>query len=89
MGLPAETSESINKTVKFIKDVNPDSLQVSCAVPFPGTDLYSNLENKFIRKPYNWSSFDGNCDSVVCIDGLSREILKGRKDTLKGIRFSK
>ncbi len=89
VGLPAETSESINKTVKFIKDVNPDSLQISYAVPFPGTDLYSNLENKFIRKPYNWSSFDGNCDSVVCIDGLSREILKERKDTLKGIRFSK
>jgi len=89
VGLLAETNESINKTAKFIRDVNPDSLQISCAVPFPGTELYNDLENRLILESYNWSDFDGNCGGTVCIDGLSRETLKKRRHALESVRFNK
>ncbi len=41
MGLPGETRDSIRETIKFAKKVNPHTLQVSLAAPYPGTHLYA------------------------------------------------
>jgi hopanoid biosynthesis associated radical SAM protein HpnJ len=40
MGLPGETKETIQETIKFAKDIDPHTLQVSLAAPYPGTFLY-------------------------------------------------
>jgi radical SAM superfamily enzyme YgiQ (UPF0313 family) len=40
VGLPGETAETIKETIQFAKDINPHSLQVSIAAPYPGTALY-------------------------------------------------
>jgi hopanoid biosynthesis associated radical SAM protein HpnJ len=40
LGLPGETRETIQRTIAFAKDVDPYSLQVSLAAPYPGTELY-------------------------------------------------
>jgi hopanoid biosynthesis associated radical SAM protein HpnJ len=40
VGLPGETAETIKETIQFAKEVNPHSLQVSIAAPYPGTALY-------------------------------------------------
>src|SRR3989454_3344733 len=40
MGLPGETRETIEETIRFARDIDPDSLQVSLAAPYPGTALY-------------------------------------------------
>src|SRR5262247_1924036 len=40
MGLPGETRETIEETIRFARDIDPDSLQVSIAAPYPGTALY-------------------------------------------------
>src|SRR5277367_6324295 len=40
LGLPGETRETIQETLNFAKDVNPRTLQVSLAAPYPGTFLY-------------------------------------------------
>ena len=40
VGLPGETRETIQETIRFAKEVNPHSLQVSIAAPYPGTALY-------------------------------------------------
>jgi radical SAM superfamily enzyme YgiQ (UPF0313 family) len=40
VGLPGETKETIEETVRFAKDVNPHTIQVSLAAPYPGTELY-------------------------------------------------
>src|SRR5271154_4790466 len=46
MGLPGETQETIRETIAFAKEVNPHTLQVSLAAPYPGTHLYKQaLEN--------------------------------------------
>ena len=41
MGLPGETKETIQETIDFAKDINPHTLQVSLAAPYPGTFLYN------------------------------------------------
>ena len=49
LGLPGETQETIAKTIAFAKEMNPHTLQVSLAAPYPGTRLYQQaVENNWI-----------------------------------------
>ena len=40
LGLPGETKETIQETLNFAKEINPHTIQVSLAAPYPGTFLY-------------------------------------------------
>jgi hopanoid biosynthesis associated radical SAM protein HpnJ len=40
MGLPGETRETINNTVAFAKELDVETIQVSVAHAYPGTELY-------------------------------------------------
>jgi hopanoid biosynthesis associated radical SAM protein HpnJ len=40
LGLPGETKETIQETIKFATEINPHTIQVSLAAPYPGTFLY-------------------------------------------------
>ena len=40
LGLPGETAATIEKTIQFAKEINPHTIQVSLAAPYPGTALY-------------------------------------------------
>jgi len=41
VGLPGESRESIRRTVDFAKSLDTETIQVSIAHPYPGTDFYS------------------------------------------------
>jgi hopanoid biosynthesis associated radical SAM protein HpnJ len=40
LGLPGETRETIRETVEFAREIDPHTIQVSLAAPYPGTALY-------------------------------------------------
>jgi radical SAM superfamily enzyme YgiQ (UPF0313 family) len=40
LGLPGETKDTIQETLNFAKEINPHTIQVSLAAPYPGTFLY-------------------------------------------------
>jgi len=40
MGLPGETKETIEETIRFANEINPHTIQVSLAAPYPGTFLF-------------------------------------------------
>ena len=40
MGLPGETKETIQETIRYATEINPHTIQVSLAAPYPGTFLY-------------------------------------------------
>jgi hopanoid biosynthesis associated radical SAM protein HpnJ len=40
VGLPGETSATIQETVDFACEIDPDTIQVSLAAPYPGTEFY-------------------------------------------------
>jgi hopanoid biosynthesis associated radical SAM protein HpnJ len=49
MGLPGETKETIQETIQFAREINPHTLQVSIAAPYPGTFLYKQaVENGWL-----------------------------------------
>jgi hopanoid biosynthesis associated radical SAM protein HpnJ len=49
LGLPGETRETIAKSIAFAKEINPHTIQVSLAAPYPGTRLYEQaVENAWI-----------------------------------------
>lgn len=49
LGLPGETKETIQETIRFATEINPHTIQVSLAAPYPGTFLYKQaLENGWL-----------------------------------------
>jgi hopanoid biosynthesis associated radical SAM protein HpnJ len=40
LGLPVETHETIEQTIRFAQELDVFSIQVSLAAPYPGTELY-------------------------------------------------
>ena len=40
LGLPGETQQTIQETIRFAREINPHTIQVSLAAPYPGTYLY-------------------------------------------------
>ena len=40
LGLPGETKETIEETIRFAIETNPHTMQVSLAAPYPGTFLF-------------------------------------------------
>ena len=51
LGLPGETVETIEKTINFAKEINPHTIQVSLAAPYPGTTMYRQaLDNGWLQE---------------------------------------
>jgi len=49
LGLPGETKETIEETIRFAVEINPHTIQVSLAAPYPGTFLHKQaLENHWL-----------------------------------------
>jgi hopanoid biosynthesis associated radical SAM protein HpnJ len=49
IGLPGETRESIRRTIEFAKRMDTETVQVSIAHPYPGTEFYDYVhENNLI-----------------------------------------
>jgi hopanoid biosynthesis associated radical SAM protein HpnJ len=44
LGLPGETRETIRETIRFACEIDPDTIQVSLAAPYPGTALYDEAQ---------------------------------------------
>src|SRR3954468_10440546 len=49
LGLPGETKETIEETIRFATELNPHTIQVSLAAPYPGTYLHRQaVENGWL-----------------------------------------
>ena len=60
LGLPGETEETIRETVSFAKEINPHTIQVSLAAPYPGTFLHRQAkENGWLYEDAELIDDDG------------------------------
>lgn len=44
IGLPIETRQTIEETIRFACELSPHTIQVSIAAPYPGTELYEQAK---------------------------------------------
>ncbi|MDD5027094.1 MAG: radical SAM protein [Candidatus Omnitrophica bacterium] len=75
-GLPQETRQTIDQTIKYALKLKPYSVQFSITTPFPGTRYYDELESKGLIANKNWDEYDGNFKSVIRLEHLSQEELE-------------
>ncbi|RAJ86553.1 hopanoid biosynthesis associated radical SAM protein HpnJ, partial [Paraburkholderia caballeronis] len=76
LGLPGETQDTIRKTIDYAKEINPHTIQVSLAAPYPGTTLYRQaVENGWPEenKVINLVSKEGVQLAAIGYPHLSRE----------------
>ena len=69
LGLPVETKESIENTIRYAMDLDVFSLQVSLAAPYPGTELYE------LARQNGWFANKDRAD-VVHQDGIQDAVLE-------------
>jgi len=74
IGLPGETRETANKTIKFVKSLKPSFALFSVATPYPGTDFFSKIREDGSLQ-MDWSQYD-LLSSVVETSSLTREEIK-------------
>ena len=60
LGLPGETKETIEETIRFALEVNPHTVQVSLAAPYPGTSLYAQAVREGWLDAEHAELVDGN-----------------------------
>jgi len=74
LGLPGETKETIQETIEFAKEMDPFSLQVSLAAPYPGTELYRQAtENGWFSETVGLTDQHGQQTAVLEYDGLDKD----------------
>lgn len=66
IGLPVETPETIEETIRFACELDPHTIQVSIAAPYPGTELYDQaVRNDWFAR-----------DRLVSISGIQTSTLQ-------------
>src|SRR2546425_13279846 len=76
LGLPVETRESIENTIRFAQELDVFSVQVSLAAPYPGTELFEMARQNgwFVKKDKtDLVEDDGFQQSALEYPGLSKE----------------
>jgi len=68
IGLLEDNPESVKETMRFVNDcLDVDSIQVSVATPYPGTEFYRRAVGNGLldEKALSWSDFDGAAHSPL------------------------
>lgn len=79
IGMPEDTRESINKTIEFVKKLNPNYALYSLATPYPGTRFYNETFKKNLIQIKDWSKFtliDPVLETIDCSSNELRSIQK-------------
>ncbi|HNV00416.1 MAG: hopanoid biosynthesis associated radical SAM protein HpnJ [Verrucomicrobia bacterium] len=69
LGLPIETRETIEETIRFAQELDVFSIQVSLAAPYPGTELYE------MARQNGWFAREDKTD-ILHQDGLQHSALE-------------
>jgi len=87
VGYPGETEDDILNTIKLLKRLDLDYIQVYCCVPFPGSPLYDESKNNGWLNSTDWSQYDQGF-SVISTSILSaQEVMRLREKIINDFYF--
>jgi radical SAM superfamily enzyme YgiQ (UPF0313 family) len=76
LGLPGESKETIRKTIEFAKELDCETIQVSLAHAYPGTELYDFAKkNGFIINDQEMVDEGGHQLAQIEYPGLPRDYI--------------
>jgi hopanoid biosynthesis associated radical SAM protein HpnJ len=76
LGLPGETLETIEETINYAKEIDPHTIQVSLAAPYPGTFLYKQAtENGWFDGTDHLLTDGGNQIAQLSYPHLPAEVI--------------
>lgn len=58
VGLLNDTEETMRDTVEFGRRLQPDILKISICIPFPGTQMFNELEARKLLRVYDWGCYN-------------------------------
>jgi len=70
-GLPGETRQTLENTLRAAASLNTSSFQASIAVPIPGTELFDQAKANDWLRTTNWSEYEGQGSSVLKYQDLN------------------
>ncbi len=73
LGLPGETKQTIERSIRFACEVDPETIQVSLATPYPGTKFYDMCVREGFINPESLVSQEGYQSCVLNYPGISSE----------------
>ncbi len=56
-GFPWDTDYTLTRSINFAVELEPDSVQIATATPFPGTRLRTILEENKVEMSNNWNNY--------------------------------
>ena len=72
-GLPGETPQTAQATIRFMTRLNLDYMQCYCAVPYPKTELGKQARAKGWITARAWSQYDFGGESIMDLDTITGE----------------
>ena len=79
LGLPGETTETLNTTLNLALELDLDYAQFYCASPWPGSDLYQEATQEGWLLNHNWCSFDQS-HAILNYPHLSAQEIQAFRD---------
>ncbi len=76
-GMPHETEETMEKTIRFALELDPDLAHFMIAAPYPGTELWKLVEKEGILFSHNWDDYAIQADKAhFQIGDLTAELVE-------------
>jgi radical SAM superfamily enzyme YgiQ (UPF0313 family) len=73
IGIPGETREEMEATMRLIAELKPDHVELSIFTPYPGPSLYQELEERGLLNDREWLSADVLNVDCCYVGTMSRE----------------
>ena len=88
LGLPGESRETIEETIRFAQEIDPDTVQVSIAAPYPGTELYRQaVANGWLEQSSLVDDRGAQVSALSYPHLLSSEISRGTQEFYRRFYF--
>ncbi len=86
IGLPGETEETIEDTLRFAREIDPDYCNFHVATPFPGTELYEQAKRNGWLVHEDWERYEEMGSAVMRTALLSPEAaMRAQRRATRGV----
>jgi radical SAM superfamily enzyme YgiQ (UPF0313 family) len=83
LGMPGDTRSSIERTIKFAREINPSYAVFSLATPYPGTKFYQEAVQNNIIRVKDWSKYTLLSPVLDTVDCSLDELKKLQKKAFR------